>query len=37
MFIENIIRGEQKFLNTNIKKKERTQTRKTNNVIIRKC
>ena len=36
MFMKHIIR-EQKFQNTKIKKNERTQTKKTNNVIIRKC
>ena len=37
MFIKHITREEQKFQNTKIKKNERTQTEKTNNVIIRKC
>ena len=37
MFSKYIIREEQKFQNTKIKKNERTQTKKTYNVRIQKC
>ena len=36
MFVKHIIQEEQKFQNTKIKKNERTQTKTTNKIIIRK-
>ena len=36
MFVKHIIQEEQNFQNTKIKKNERTQTKTTNKIIIRK-